>query len=125
MPNDAEKIEQLFVFVGKGLMWHHWGVLIGPDDNVQVHRRGDVDHMIYEQPSWKQVRRERNPAYTIHREGAQGIERRSRCGIFDYGGLSKRQSPFERSPSGAMIGPRRISASDRVKAGSDERLNGA
>jgi hypothetical protein len=48
IPFDAEKLEKLFVFVVKGLMWHHWNVLLGSDCGVQVTIPGAVQTPLYE-----------------------------------------------------------------------------
>jgi hypothetical protein len=34
LPIDGDKIGQLFRFVVRGLMWHHWSVLLSPDTGV-------------------------------------------------------------------------------------------
>jgi hypothetical protein len=34
LPIDGDKIEQLFRFIVKGLMWHHWRALLSPDIGV-------------------------------------------------------------------------------------------
>jgi hypothetical protein len=36
LPIDSRKIEQLFDFTVRGLMWHHWQVLLGSTDFVKV-----------------------------------------------------------------------------------------
>ena len=48
IPFDAEKLEKLFVFVVKGLMWHHWNVLLGSDCGVQVSIPGAMQKPFYE-----------------------------------------------------------------------------
>jgi len=37
VPIDCGKIEQLFAYITKGLMWHHWKVTLGPDCFVEAH----------------------------------------------------------------------------------------
>jgi hypothetical protein len=34
LPIDSDKIGELFRFIVKGLMWHHWKVLLGPETAV-------------------------------------------------------------------------------------------
>jgi hypothetical protein len=34
---DAQKLEQLIAYIVRGLVWHHWGVLLQPDTVVEVH----------------------------------------------------------------------------------------
>jgi hypothetical protein len=37
VPIDSGKIEQLFAYITKGLMWHHWKVTLGPNCFVEAH----------------------------------------------------------------------------------------
>jgi hypothetical protein len=34
IPFESNRIEPFFVFVAKGLLWHHWGVMLGTEDRV-------------------------------------------------------------------------------------------
>jgi hypothetical protein len=36
VPIDGEKIEKLAGFIVRGLMWHHWNIVLGPDCFVDV-----------------------------------------------------------------------------------------
>lgn len=36
IPFDGERFERLFGFIVKGLMWHHWGVILASDAFVEV-----------------------------------------------------------------------------------------
>jgi hypothetical protein len=48
IPFDGEKLEQLFEFIVKGLMWHHWQVLLDGDCGIQVATPGAVQKKQYE-----------------------------------------------------------------------------
>jgi hypothetical protein len=38
LPLDGERLEELVGLILRGLMFHHWGVVLGPDKNVDVLR---------------------------------------------------------------------------------------
>jgi hypothetical protein len=45
VPLDGERLEKLIEFIVRGLMFHHWGVILGKDSFVEVHSltsHGDI-----------------------------------------------------------------------------------
>jgi hypothetical protein len=37
VPIDGDKLEKLFAYIAKGLMWHHWRISLGPDCFAEAH----------------------------------------------------------------------------------------
>jgi hypothetical protein len=77
LPIDGEKIGQLFRFIVKGLMWHHWKVLIGRDTGVWagcLTRRGVEVHRLLLSKNVRDRAKGNLGDGTFTYEGAQGTD---------------------------------------------------
>ena len=75
IPFDGEKLEKLFALIVKGLMWHHWKVLLGKDCNISVMTPGTMQKNIFDELQQKNARARLNENLgegTIIYKAAQG-----------------------------------------------------
>ena len=125
VPIDCEKIEQLFVFIVKALMWHHWQVQLGAESFVDVHlAAGEVARAFARLSSLRAKARLKVDVGdgTFIYEGAQGTDNDT-ISVWDfsiYGGVKLTgDAPGEEiSQIRAMTGPKRVqqNADARAKA---------
>jgi len=119
IPFDGEQLRKLFALIAKGLVWRHWGVLIGPDASVWagiLNRRGeDVFNYLFGLPAKARVK-DSPGAGTFAYEGAQGsdIPQMTVWRFSIYGGAvvsGDPDAPFEHnSLVGAVTGSKQMMA---------------
>jgi len=77
LPIDGEKVEKLTGFIVRGLMWHHWNIVLGPDNFVDVLSltpRGEAFFDRYQKMRARdRVRGDIGNGALVY-EGAQGID---------------------------------------------------
>jgi len=77
IPFDSKKLDGLFSFIVKGLMWYHWGIILTPNTFV---RSGYIKNIaenlfqdLFNKNASKRVRRDLGDGTIIY-EGAQGVD---------------------------------------------------
>jgi hypothetical protein len=126
LPIDGERVERLIGFIVRGLMWHHWGIVLGPDcfvDVLSLTVRGESFFQRYARMKAKdRVRGDIGDGALVY-EGAQGTDN-PQVSVWDisiFGGVKMTGENDEESTSrfGVMTGPRAIKdrAAERVKRG--------
>jgi hypothetical protein len=124
VPIDGARVEKLVGFIVRGLMFHHWGVALGVDINVDVltlTRRGEA---------FFENLRNLNPKQRVSGDigngalvysGAQGVDTPTisiwEVSLFGGATMSGSGAEGEMSRFGIMTGPKAISdrANDRIK----------
>ncbi len=126
LPVDGERLVKLVGLIVRGLMFHHWDIVLGPDINVDVLSLTQYGERFFEQMrTWNAKQRVAGNigdgalVYT----GAQGVDTAT-ISIWELsllGGAVLAGSPKEGSTSrfGVMTGPKAISerANDRIRRG--------
>jgi hypothetical protein len=121
VPLDGERLEQLIAFVVRGLMFHHWGVILGPDMLVQamtLTKHGERFFDGYSKLNAKQrITGDIGKGALVY-EGAQGVDNDaiSVWQLSLYGGLIMDSGDGNHfmSKFGVMTGPQAIA--DRAEA---------
>jgi hypothetical protein len=117
LPIDGDKIGQLFKFIVRGLVWHHWSVLLGPDIGVwagPLNRRGVEVHRSLLSKNTRQRAIGNLGCGTFIYEGAQGTDRpEMSVWLFSiFGGLTLSEERIHETSS--LIGG--LTASNQVLA---------
>ncbi len=117
VPLDWQMVEQWLVFVVKGLAWHHWKVLIGPDFAVYILALTPHGEALFQR--FRKMRaaeriRQDVGAGTFSYEAAQGVDC-PQVSVWEfsiYGGVTlaeSRSTPKETvSKIGAVVGPKHV-----------------
>ena len=115
VPIDWPKVKQWLVFVVKGLAWHHWKVLIGPDcvvDILGLTSYGEAFFQRFRAMRAAERIRQDVGARTFSYEAAQGTDD-PRVSVWEfsiYGGVKLTGDPTAPgqtvSKIGVMVGPR-------------------
>lgn len=117
VPFDGEKLEDLFVFIAKGLVWHHWGVLLEPNCQVDVNsltKRGEsfFEDLLNKRAKERVIQNVGEGTFEYH--GAQAIDDpQISVWLFSlYGGLKTtgKSGPSMEAASkiGVLIGPKNV-----------------
>lgn len=126
IPVDGERLEELVALMVRGLMFHHWGVALGPDMVVQalsLNKRGEAFFDHYARMNAKQRAAGNIGAGALQYDGAQGVDNDavSFWQLSLYGGvtLAGVDESDVSSRFGVMTGPKAIAdrAERRVAAG--------
>lgn len=109
LPIDSEKIGTLFRFVARGLIWHHWGVLLGPDIGVWagcLNQRGVAVHRSLLNKKARQRVNGNLGNGTFTYEGAQGADiLQMSIWLFSvYGGVKLSGDPDEPKEVTSFVG---------------------
>jgi hypothetical protein len=78
VPIDGEKVEKLIGFIARGLIWHHWKVVLGPDcfvDVLSLTRGGESFFARYRKMRAKHRVRANIGNGALFYEGAQGTDK--------------------------------------------------
>jgi len=124
VPIDGEKVEKLVGFVARGLMWHHWGIVLGADcfvDVLSLTERGESFFQRYAEMNAKdRVKGDIGDGALVY-EGAQGTDN-PQVSIWQTSilGGAKMTGTDDKNPVstfGVMTGPQAIKerASDLVR----------
>jgi hypothetical protein len=128
LPIDGERLEKWIAFVVRGLMWHHWQVMLGDECFVEVHNMTAIVEKVFTEFSAMNATR-RVPETPIGDgafvySGAQGVDN-PQISVWElsiYGGLKLmgQHANDECTKLGAFTGPKRIqdSAERNMRAGS-------
>lgn len=116
IPLHENQIEPLFVFIAKGLLWHHWGIILGADDCaaaivVRDDGAGLLNHIFTKMPPRDRVVADLGEG-TLTYEGIQAKDypQFTLWRFLVYGGLEFGESAWD--PNGrhciifAVTGPR-------------------
>jgi hypothetical protein len=104
IPFNSSKLSKLFCFIVKGLMWHHWNVLIAPNTFVRAGNLIEVAEIAFQNlfnGNAKQRVRINLGDGTIQYEGVQGVDTHNQFSIWKftvYGGIKldgDPRAPFE------------------------------
>jgi hypothetical protein len=126
VPIDGEKLEQLVAFIVRGLIWHHWGIVLGADCFVEVlslTSRGEAFFARYRKMrANNRVKGDIGDGALVY-EGAQGTDN-PQVSVWEltvYGGLKMVGTDDKELTSkfGALTGPSTVKdrAEDRIKRG--------
>ena len=115
VPIDSNKLERLISFITRGLMWHHWNVVLGPDCFVDVHSLTGHCERVFHSFNKMQVKdRVANDigAGAFVYKGIQGVDNPA-VSIWElsiYGGMKMASADGKdlMSKFGVMTGPKRI-----------------
>jgi hypothetical protein len=115
VPIDGEKIEKLIEYIVRGLMWHHWGIVLGTDcfvDVLSLTAHGEMFFQGYSTLTARnRVRGDIGQGALVY-EGAQGIDN-PRVSVWEislFGGarMSAADGGHPASRFGVMTGPQAI-----------------
>lgn len=128
LPFDGPKLEKLVEFIVKGLVWHHWKVLLGSDCQVNIDYLTKPTLSIYNQllAAPARDRAYGNPGdNTFMYRGAQGTDN-PQVSIWQlslYGGLTLSDDRAQTSAIGAMTGPKSVFERAELKSKFAATLN--
>ena len=115
LPLDGERLEELVGLIVRGLIFHHWGVALGPDmlvETLSLTRRGEAFFDQYTEANAKQRIINNIGAGALVYEGAQGVDNDavSFWKVSLYGGLKMASDDGIdfMSSFGVMTGPKAI-----------------
>jgi hypothetical protein len=122
LPLDGERLEQLVGLIVRGLMFHHWGVALGSDmqvDTLSLTKRGEAFFDQYAKLSAKQrIANDIGDGALVY-EGAQGVDNDavSFWKLSLYGGVRMVSGDAKHSMSsfGVMTGPKVIAERAEAK----------
>lgn len=126
LPLEGDQVEQLVGLIVRGMMFHHWGVALGPDMHVEtlsLTKRGEAFFNRYRAANAKQRVAGNIGAGALVYEGAQGIDNDavSFWQLSLYGGFTVSSGDGKEFSSkfGVMTGPKAIAqrAEQRVARG--------
>jgi hypothetical protein len=115
LPLDGERLEELVGLIARGLMFHHWGVALGPDifvDTLSLTKRGEAFFDQFSKMNAKQRVSNDIGVGALVYEGAQGVDNDavSFWQLSLYGGLITASADTKdfSSKFGVMTGPKSI-----------------
>ena len=126
VPIDGEKVEKLVGFIVRGLMWHHWKIVLGPDcfvDVLSLTGRGEALFNRYQNMGARDRVRANIGNGALVYEGAQGTDN-PQISVWEVSILGGAKMAGEdgtnfTSKFGVMTGPQALKdrADDRIKRG--------
>ena len=124
VPIDGEKVEKLVSFIVRGLMWHHWKIVLGPNcfvDVLSLTRRGEALFNRYRMMNAKSRVYGNIGNSALVYEGAQGTDN-PQVSVWElsmFGGvkMAGANGTDFTSKFGAVTGPQAIKhrADDRIR----------
>jgi hypothetical protein len=129
LPLDGERLEELIGLMARGLMFHHWGVALGPDIFVQtlsLTKHGEAFFDRFSKMNAKQRVAKDIGAGALVYEGAQGVDNDavSFWRLSLYGGFTTASASGEdfSSKFGVLTGPKTIAERARKRVARGEYI---
>lgn len=126
LPLDGERLEELVGLIVRGLIFHHWGVTLGPDmvvETLSLTKRGEAFFDRYSKMNAKQRVAHNIGDGALVYEGVQGVDNDavSFWQLSLYGSIAMASADGQQLSSkfGVMTGPKAIAdrANERVASG--------
>jgi len=124
VPIDGEKVEKLVGFIVRGLIWHHWKIVLGPDcfvDVLSLTERGEALFNRYSRMNAKDRVRSNIGDGALAYEGAQGTDNPQvsvwELSMFGGAKMAGADGAEFTSKFGVMTGPLAVKqrADDRIR----------